>query len=179
MLAGAQVLYETPVETLERADNGWILRAPDTRAVLKADAVVLACGPALARFAPASFIPLQLSHGQIEWGEGRAPEHALARGSYVAPCEGGVLFGATFDKTPAAEADARERNLEALAKLAPEIAAGLNRETLRSRASVRAATPDRAPIAGLLPDAEAWLSAYADLAHGRAVTGTTPPPPPH
>jgi tRNA 5-methylaminomethyl-2-thiouridine biosynthesis bifunctional protein len=47
---------------------------------------------------------------------------------------------------------------------------------LRSRASIRATTPDRAPIAGLLPDAEAWLAAYADLAHGRAVTRTTPPP---
>jgi tRNA 5-methylaminomethyl-2-thiouridine biosynthesis bifunctional protein len=176
MLADAQVLYETPIETLERAEGGWILRTPDQRAVLRADAVVLACGPALARFAPASFMPLELSHGQIEWGEGAAPPYALTRGSYVAPFEGGALFGATFDKQPTSPAEARTRNLDALAKLAPDVAASIEAETLRSRASVRAATPDRAPIAGLLPDAEAWLAAYADLAHGRPIKDNAPPP---
>ena len=139
--------------------------------------MVLACGAALAQFEPASFLPVAISHGQIEWGKGPAPAHALTRGSYVAPFDGGVLFGATFDKeAPSSRSDARARNLAALRELAPEIAASIEESTLHSRASERATTPDRAPIAGLLPDAEAWLAQYADLAHGRIVQTETPPP---
>lgn len=171
MLSGAQVLFEAPVAAIERAGDGWLLRAPDGRTMLKADAIVLACGAALTQFAPAKFLPIELSRGQIEWGPGSAPAHALTRGSYVAPYDGGVLFGATFDKVdafapPEADASSRARNLEALAQLAPEIAASIDAAKLNSRAALRAATPDRAPIAGALPDAEAWLEANADVAHG-------------
>jgi tRNA 5-methylaminomethyl-2-thiouridine biosynthesis bifunctional protein len=177
MLAGAKVILESPVQRLEREGDGWIAHAPDGRALLKADAVVLACGAALAQFAPASFLPISISHGQIEWGKGAQPERALARGSYVAPFDGGVLFGATFDNLGApALQDSRTRNLAALRQLAPDVAARVDEDTLHSRASNRATTPDRAPIAGLLPDAEAWLAQYADLAHGRIVQTETPPP---
>ncbi|MEQ1820284.1 MAG: bifunctional tRNA (5-methylaminomethyl-2-thiouridine)(34)-methyltransferase MnmD/FAD-dependent 5-carboxymethylaminomethyl-2-thiouridine(34) oxidoreductase MnmC, partial [Terricaulis sp.] len=177
MLDGAQVIFESPVQRLDRDGDGWIVLAPDGRALLRADAVVLACGAALTAFEPASFLPIAISYGQIEWGKGPALDHALTRGSYVAPFDGGVLFGATFDKQAAPEMlDARSRNLAALRELAPEIAASVDESSLRSRASERATTPDRAPIAGLLPDAEAWLAQYADLAHGRAANPNAPPP---
>ena len=177
MLEGATVIFESPVQRLDRDGDGWILVAPDGRALLRADAVVLACGAALAQFEPASFLPVAISYGQIEWGKGAAPQHALTRGSYVAPFDGGVLFGATFDKEAASsKSNARARNISVLGELAPEIAASVDESTLRSRASERATTPDRAPIAGLLPDAEAWLAQYADLAHGRIVQTETPPP---
>ena len=161
-LRGAQLMCETAVAALERAGEGWLLRAPDGRALLKADAVVLACGAALTQFAPARFLPIALSRGQIEWGPGPAPARALTCGSYLAPFDGGVLFGATFDAAgPGLEVDAdaasRSRNVAALARLAPEIAAGLDAATLRSRAALRATTPDRVPIAGRLPNVEAWL----------------------
>ncbi len=179
MLKGAQLQFEAQVGVLEPADEGWVLRAPDQRALLKADAVVLACGAALTQFKPAAFLPIALSRGQIEWGEGASPLHAMTQGSYVAPFKGGVLFGATFDKDLGPtnpDAASRQRNLEGLARLAPDIAASINPATLHSRVSYRATTPDRAPIAGLLPDAEAWLAQYADLAHGRAPTTAAPPP---
>lgn len=174
MLRHAHLMLEAETAAIERADAGWVLRAPDGRAMLKADAVVLACGPALARFAPASFLPLQISYGQIEWGPGAAPSRALMQGAYVAPFEDGVLFGATFDHAPADPADARARNLAALALLAPELAAGLDAAALHSRAAQRAATPDRAPIAGLLPDEAAWRARFAPLAHGAAAEGPAP-----
>jgi tRNA 5-methylaminomethyl-2-thiouridine biosynthesis bifunctional protein len=141
--------------------------------MLKADAVVLACGAALATFAPARFLPIALSRGQIEWGAGVAPQHARTRGSYVAPFGGGVLFGATFDKDagapPALQSeDSRACNLKALAELAPEIAASIDVASLHSRASLRATTPDRAPIVGALPDAVRWFELNADVAHGSA-----------
>jgi tRNA 5-methylaminomethyl-2-thiouridine biosynthesis bifunctional protein len=182
MLDGVRLMFEAPVQAIEQAEDGaWVLRAPDGRAMLKADAVVLACGAALTAFAPARFLPIALSRGQIEWGEGASPPHAITSGSYVAPFDGGVLFGATFDKVDAAEdaetsAASRAQNLAALAALAPDIAASVKLETLHSRASFRATTPDRAPVAGLLPDAEAWLAQYADIAHGRAPNTQAPPP---
>ncbi len=181
LLAGARLMREAPVEALEPGRDGWLLRAPDQRALLKADAVVIASGAALAQFTPAAFLPIALSRGQIEWGEGRAPPHALVRGNYAAPHEDGVLFGATFDKLEAfsevvADDTSRQLNLDALALLAPELAASINAESLRSRASVRATTPDRAPIAGLLPDAEKWLAQYEALAYGRKIETDSAPP---
>ncbi len=184
MLRGASVLYETPVRSLERADDGgWLLRGEGARAVLKADAVVLACGAGLKQFEPAAFLPITLSRGQIEWGPGRAPARALTRGSYVAPFDGGVMFGATFDnflegavldERPTEEA--RVRNLAALAALAPDIAASVDANALTSRVSHRATTADRAPIAGLLPDAPAWMAQYENIAHGRAISANALPP---
>jgi tRNA 5-methylaminomethyl-2-thiouridine biosynthesis bifunctional protein len=179
MLEDATLICESPVQRLDRDGDGWVLVAPDGRALLRADVVVIACGAALTNFEPASFLPIAISHGQIEWGKAEAPAHALTRGSYVAPFDSGVLFGATFDKA-AGEApvlqDARVRNLTSLQELAPEVAASVDEASLKSRASERATTPDRAPIAGLLPDAERWLAQYADLAHGRRVQTETPPP---
>lgn len=183
MLRGANLICESPVETIERAGDGWVLRAPGGRALLKADAVVLACGARLKLFQPAAFLPIALSRGQIEWGAGAAPSHAITQGAYVAPFEGGLLFGATFDPVndedegdADAMREARARNLTSLGKIAPEIAASVNANALTSRVAFRATTPDRAPIVGLLPDAEAWLAQYAALAHGGRVETIAPPP---
>ncbi|MFT3727677.1 MAG: FAD-dependent 5-carboxymethylaminomethyl-2-thiouridine(34) oxidoreductase MnmC [Terricaulis sp.] len=177
LLAGATLMCEAPVAALEQAERGWIIRAPDRRAMLKADAVVLACGAALTTFAAAKFLPVALSRGQIEWGSGAAPTHALTCGGYVAPFDGGVLFGATFDKaeenTPLRvenDADSRARNLQALSALAPEVAASVDASSLQSRAALRATTPDRAPIVGVLPDAAAWQAQNAASAHGAPPT---------
>ncbi|MEJ0059823.1 MAG: hypothetical protein WDM79_09715 [Terricaulis sp.] len=74
-LASAQLILESPVAQMERLGEGWLLRASDGRALLKADAVVIACGAALRRFEAARFLPLHLSRGQIEWGRDR---HAAA-----------------------------------------------------------------------------------------------------
>lgn len=177
MLRDAQVQFEAEVKTLERADGGgWILRAPDGRAMLKADAVVLACGAKLGAFDAASFLPIALSYGQVEWGAGRAPPRALTQGNYVAPFEDGVVFGATFDKAAPDHDEARARNIAGLTKLAPETAASLDHSSLQSRSSVRATTPDRLPVAGLLPDAPAWLAQYAPLAQGAPIRTDTAPP---
>jgi tRNA 5-methylaminomethyl-2-thiouridine biosynthesis bifunctional protein len=136
MLQGARLMLEAPVHAIEQAEDGaWVLRAPDDRAMLKADAIVLACGAALTAFAPARFLPIALSRGQIEWGEGASPAHAITSGSYVAPFGGGVLFGATFDKVDAAEggeasAVSRAQNIAALAAAR---CGGMARAILRHR----------------------------------------------
>src|SRR5262249_26011829 len=67
-------------------------------------------------------------------------------------------------------------NRAALAALAPDIERRLRAETLSSRASVRATPHDFAPIAGLAPDAPAWLAQNAAIAHGRPPDLSKPAP---
>lgn len=150
-LAGADV-RATTVTGLERAGARWRLRGAKS----EADVVVLACGAALGAFAPA--LPLQFTRGQMEWGPvAGAPSRAIEAGPYVAPHEDGVAFGATFDRLAApdavhVDADSRARNLAALATLNVALAARVDPARLQSRAAVRAATPDRVPVAGRLDD---------------------------
>jgi tRNA 5-methylaminomethyl-2-thiouridine biosynthesis bifunctional protein len=174
LLRGAILNLERPVVRIEPGDEGWRLIGPGGEVQCEAGAVVLACGAGLCAFE--SFLPLQFSRGQIEWGplDGKMP-HALLGSSYAAPYDAGLVFGATFDRvddkaSPLTNPADRLHNLAALGRLAPEIAARIDGGALCSRASLRVSTQDRAPIAGLLPDAPAWLAQNRGLAHGR------PPP---
>ena len=173
-LRSADVRCGVKVRAIETTATGVILRS--SAGDIEADATIIASGAALAHFEPSRFIPIERSRGQIEWAQGAHIERAITRGSYAAPFDGGVLFGATFDRDETPEADARARNLAVLAELAPDIAARIDANSLHSRASWRATTPDRAPVAGLLPIAEAWLEQYAAIANGREPSVAAPPP---
>jgi tRNA 5-methylaminomethyl-2-thiouridine biosynthesis bifunctional protein len=63
----------------------------------------------------------------------------------------GVLFGATHDRD-VSDTDVRPedhaRNLDLLAKGRPSLAAAVAGKVLQGRAGIRAATPDRLPLAG-------------------------------
>ncbi len=183
MLRDAKLMLDAPVGAIERVGEGWRVRAPDGRALLQADAVVLACGPALTMFDATRVLPVQLSRGQIEWGPLGAdpPRYALTNGAYAAPFGAELIFGATFDRTgsadaPIADAASRARNVAALTELAPHLAEAIDLVRLQSRAALRVTTPDRMPIAGLLADADAWLSANAAIAQGGEGEMTAPPP---
>lgn len=179
----ATIVANADVARLAREAGRWTLIGADGETLASADCVILANGPGLSAFAQTDFLPLAAVRGQIEWGplQGAPLRHARADGAYVAPFEHGVLFGATHDPAaltdrPAPDGDARARNLAQLAALAPDIAARIDPAALRSRASVRATTPDRAPIAGLCPDAPAWRARFAGLAQGRALDLSAPAP---
>ena len=98
-------------------------------------------------------LPLQPVRGQASWTDTPAAVPAAAWGGYVLPTRTGLLFGATHGRDDAA-VDVREadhvRNLEFLAAALPRLAERLRGAPLAGRASVRAVTPDRLPIAGPL-----------------------------
>jgi tRNA 5-methylaminomethyl-2-thiouridine biosynthesis bifunctional protein len=134
----------------------------DGAAVAEADVVVLASGAALGAFTQTAWLPLELSRGQMEWGpaEGATPSSVVEGGPYLAPMDGGVAFGATFDRMGALapvtpDAESRARNLAALYTLDADLAARVNAQALTSRAAVRTALPNRTPLAGAAPDADA------------------------
>ena len=76
---------------------------------------------------------------------------ASAFGGYAIPTEDGVLFGATHDRgrtdIDVAAAD-DQRNRDVVAQRRPKLAAALGEAVLEGRASIRAATRDRMPMAG-------------------------------
>lgn len=115
--------------------------------------------------------------GQVELAKSKSEggEQAIASGSYALRKDGDLLFGATFEAfegdTPSVTDAARDHNIEALGSLAPDWAEHLNPNQLISRASVRATTPDRFPIAGCWFDRSETLLNLAPLQHGAPVKG--------
>lgn len=160
LLRDAALMPNSIAAALERTDTGWRVLNGAGATLCEAAHVVIASGARLDAFAQTAALPIERIAGQMEWGAlaGAALDRAREAGSYVAPAPGAgmIAFGATYDRVDAAEAsisdDARRRNMAALALLAPDLSARLDASSLQSRAGVRAAAPDRAPIAGALAE---------------------------
>ena len=138
-----------PVATLARDADCWRLLDAAGGEVARADAVILAA--ALGSSELLADLPLQAVRGQVSWTRDAASTPAAAWGGYVLPAPGGVMFGATHDRDdPACDLrdDDHRRNLDLVATTLPGLAARLAGAALDGRASVRAVTPDRLPLAG-------------------------------
>jgi tRNA 5-methylaminomethyl-2-thiouridine biosynthesis bifunctional protein len=149
------------IAALEADGAGWRLLDAAGAEVARADAVILAAGLACRDLAPG--LELSPVRGQASWAEGEAlTPAATAWGGYAVPlaAPGGVLFGATHDRDDVGSdlrPEDHARNLAALAAALPDLAAKLEGRALDGRASVRAVTPDRLPIAGPAPGSPAGL----------------------
>lgn len=143
------------------------------------DAIVLANGMGAATLAPV--LPLEARLGQVDWMEMpvTAPPSAIASGSYAIALGPQRLWGATFGKsdgcyTQEGTPEARTENFAALEKLAPWWLNSVREAQVRSRASLRATTPDRLPLIGAVPDAAAAEDILAGLKKGRAAEADAP-----
>ena len=136
---------------LARDGEAWRLLDNECVEIWRGDAVILANGPDLARLWPQ--VALTPTRGQASWTLDPAQVRPSAWGGYAIPTGAGLLFGATHDRddtaTEVRDEDHR-RNLATLAQGRPELAAGIDAGGLKGRASVRAATQDRLPLAGAL-----------------------------
>jgi len=166
------------VRSLERDGEGWRLTFAEGEAEL-ADQVVVATATEAGRFAETAPLPLQPVRGQLS--QLRLPPGAPAlkrvvcAGGYVPPAADGVLnFGATFGP---GDTDTAEREADHAANLAElehglprfvaalrEAGANLSPAALSGVVGIRAASPDKSPYAGPVPDAAAWRASYAVLA---------------
>ncbi|MDR5866765.1 bifunctional tRNA (5-methylaminomethyl-2-thiouridine)(34)-methyltransferase MnmD/FAD-dependent 5-carboxymethylaminomethyl-2-thiouridine(34) oxidoreductase MnmC [Halomonas koreensis] len=166
---------------LAPAGDGWRLEVADETGTqgLDVDQVVIAAATGAADLAPADALPLQAVRGQVSrlaLPEGApAPARVVCAGGYVMPpLDGTLTFGASFvpheRDAEVREADHRanlaelERTLPGYAAALAERGADLAPSRLAGRAAVRAASPDKTPYAGPVPDAEAWRRDYAALA---------------
>jgi len=144
---------------------------------LHAQAVILCLGTAAAPYLGGAHIPLGASRGQIirfRTTKALAPlRTALAFGPYIAPeLEGAHVAGATYDKAAldthaASLSPTKESSEKVLRDLAGGLGADLQQaEILEARASLRATTPDRLPLAGPVPEGHWYRQAYAGLTKG-------------
>jgi len=151
------------VARLEHGDEGWRLIGDAGETLLTAEVVCIASGhrsPAL------SGLPLQSIRGQASWTDAVQVPVAVSYGAYAVPTRTGTLFGATFDRDQDDEtvsAADHDRNLALAAKGLPALAARLAEAPLKGRAAVRAATADRLPLAGPVPDSPAGLFVLSGL----------------
>ncbi|MDP1555264.1 MAG: FAD-dependent 5-carboxymethylaminomethyl-2-thiouridine(34) oxidoreductase MnmC [Hyphomonas sp.] len=143
------------------------------------DAVILANGMAAAALAPS--LPLQARLGQVDYFESAvaAPPSALASGTYALASGQGRLWGATFepsglDYAAQGTLEARAENLAGLERLSPYWIGEARKAGVRSRASLRATTPDRVPLIGAVPDQAAALETFAPMKKGRVVEANAP-----
>lgn len=145
--AGAAIVAQ--VERLEPDAGLWRLIDAEGRSLAEADAVIVAA--ALGSTALVSGLPLSPVRGQASWAATEVRPPAAAWGGYVLPTRDGVLFGATHDREDAG-VDVRPadhaRNRATLAAALPILAERLAPLPLEGRASLRAVTPDRLPLAG-------------------------------
>ncbi|MCE8033097.1 bifunctional tRNA (5-methylaminomethyl-2-thiouridine)(34)-methyltransferase MnmD/FAD-dependent 5-carboxymethylaminomethyl-2-thiouridine(34) oxidoreductase MnmC [Billgrantia tianxiuensis] len=166
------------VTALHGNETGWTLTLADGERI-EAEQVVVAAAREAAGFSQLAALPLQPVRGQVSQLALPQGAPALGRvvcaGGYVPPAAEGVLnFGATFapGDTDLAEREADhaanlaelERGLPHFVAALREAGADLTPTRLTARTGVRAASPDKSPYCGSVPDAEAWRRDYAALA---------------
>jgi len=176
------------VAALDPAPTGWHLRDAAGAPLATADAVVVAAGGATPGLLVRAHLPLQAVRGQLtrvaETAASRRLRASLTFGGYLSPADRGAhVLGATYDRDafdptawPQAVRAGDHRRL--LDTLPPAIAALFADapSPLGGRAAIRAATPDRQPIAGPVSPATALADAYGHLrTDARSLDGGPPP----
>ncbi len=151
LAAWAGTVRRETVARLEPVGAGWRLWGADDAVLADVDIICLAAGHRSTALLDGP--SLQPIRGQASWTTGERLGQAISFGGYAAPTRDGVLFGATHDRDRDDEtldpAD-HDRNLAQLATMLPALADRLETHALQGRASVRAATSDRLPLAGRL-----------------------------
>lgn len=140
------------VARIERDGQGWALFDAANALIRRAACVIVASGAGTRSLLS---LPLQPVRGQVEVADGVSAPAPLAWGGYAIPTGGGLLFGATHDRDDEGvdirPGDTR-RNLATLAASLSQLAEQAGQAPLRSRAAIRATTPDRLPVAGRVED---------------------------
>ncbi len=165
LAAWAPVALCGAVHALSRDAEGWRLLDARGGEIARAEAVIVA--GAMGSAGLCGGLPLQPARGQASIAAPFAdPPPATAWGGYAIPTGDGLLFGATYDPddvgTEVRDRD-HARNLAALSAVLPDLAARLADVALGGRASIRATTPDRMPIAGPSPDGAPGLFVLTGL----------------
>ncbi|MGK2741582.1 bifunctional tRNA (5-methylaminomethyl-2-thiouridine)(34)-methyltransferase MnmD/FAD-dependent 5-carboxymethylaminomethyl-2-thiouridine(34) oxidoreductase MnmC [Tepidicaulis sp. LMO-SS28] len=182
LLEGVPCRFEAEVARLQKRGGLCQALGRDGEVLGEAAHVVLATGAAIDELGAGARLPVQHIAGQVTAfvpTASTAPlQTALAFGAYLLPAQEGMqLTGASFIKGDLSTAPTAEEDKENLAALSAMGFEGAQSARLLSgRRSVRAATPDRMPLAGPLPDAAAFEKAYAGLRSGNLYLDYSPAP---
>jgi len=170
-----QFEFNSEITALQRNAERWSLIT--NQAVINADVVVICNAEAANQFEQTSFLPVQPVRGQISWIKqpdfSKRLKAVICDRGYLIPAGDKLVLGASFDRD---DTDTQLRMSDHEENLA-RVNAGLddaeqlsadNDQVWHGRASVRAMSPDRMPLAGAVPNVEFYQQHYHDLARGRA-----------
>ena len=140
---------------------------------IDADAVILACGAAVQNFDPLSWLSIQSVRGQIsalqETDKSKLVKCNLCYSGYLSPSKSGVhMAGSTFDRNSTDISVSASDHGENIAMLKEDIGSLSSEEfsAVSGRAALRAATNDRFPIVGKVPDSKNIYVSAAFGSHG-------------
>ncbi|HNI08156.1 MAG TPA: bifunctional tRNA (5-methylaminomethyl-2-thiouridine)(34)-methyltransferase MnmD/FAD-dependent 5-carboxymethylaminomethyl-2-thiouridine(34) oxidoreductase MnmC [Thiobacillaceae bacterium] len=165
---GSRFQGRVSVAGTEHRDGQWHLLDAAGLPLARAPVLILANGTGARRLAP--HLPLTPVRGQVSHvAAGRLPalEHALCREGYLTPAVDGIhCLGASYAWDEGTELRTEEHagNLVRLAHMLPGAEADLDPASLDGRVGFRAATPDRLPLVGALPDPASVLARDCRLA---------------
>ena len=154
-------------------DGQW--QASNTAGVVtRAPCAILAPGADCLEISELAWLPLQMIRGQTTHLSASdlpgTPRTTLCREGYIAPPrEGRYCLGASFvidPQTLALDAAEHRDNLEKLARAVPawrDALASLDTTKMEGRVGVRCTSADYLPVAGPVPDVEAFVQRFAPL----------------
>lgn len=184
-MAGGQLhkgaLILEPQTLIPALLDGAALRTSETFALDELDPsvpTILAAGQDAGNLLP--WLGLAGRLGQVEFAEvaAEAPPSAIASGHYALALGRRRLWGATFEALNGRAAEtsdtARAENMAALEALDPYWRQMAKRADIKSRAGVRATTPDRLPLIGAVPDETRARQIFDGVRHGQAIEADAP-----
>ena len=141
------------------------------------DVLVFANGMAVQTLLPSTKLTGKLGQVDFVTQAPDAPSTAIASGHYALSHKSTRLWGATFEthEGPAlVKEEAQLKNQTGLSHLSPWWLRQIEGQLVKSRASIRATTPDKLPLIGAIPDEPKALEIYKPLRQGKHVTHDAP-----
>lgn len=164
-----ELVTHTEVTALQQTEHGW--QVSTRGATLEATVVVVASAAQARRLLPD--LPLKAIRGQLSALPETPASQPLATvvcgEGYLAPARDGQhCLGASFvfdrDDTEPSQAE-HQSNLQLLAELSPELAAGYQAEALDGRVAFRCTSPDYLPLVGPVVEQDRFAQHYQALAY--------------
>ncbi|GAA0787904.1 bifunctional tRNA (5-methylaminomethyl-2-thiouridine)(34)-methyltransferase MnmD/FAD-dependent 5-carboxymethylaminomethyl-2-thiouridine(34) oxidoreductase MnmC [Marinobacterium sediminicola] len=172
--------YNTQVQALQLADNGWLLDGTS----FSASHVVVCCANEALRFEQLVHLPLKPIRGQTSQADqpddARPLKTVVCGEGYISPpLNGRYCFGASF-KLRDTDLEVREEehrhNLDILCRALPRLGSQLTAQPLQGRVALRCSSADYLPLVGPVPDLPAFIDTYAKLRDDARWPFDTPPP---
>ena len=151
------------VERLEWTGSAWRVLNAAGEILAEAPVAILASGAQASALEQTRDLPITPARGQVSHvpaGQLPALAHALCCEGYLTPALDGMhCLGASYAYDLGTELREAEHagNLARLGRILPGAEKSLNAGDLEGRVGFRAATPDRLPLVGALPDMDAPL----------------------
>lgn len=153
-----QCRFEREAARLRRAGDDWEVLDASGSLLGRAPVVILANAHAARTLAGGQGLALTPTRGQVSFvpqPAGQQLSMPVCRDGFITPAvDGAFCLGASFDAVgddPQPRESDHAANLERLERLLPGFNTGLDPAALRGRVSFRTVTPDRLPLAGVLP----------------------------